>query len=45
MQLSIEPAYLIEAVLLSISAALLAGIYPSYLMSRSLPALALTEEE
>jgi putative ABC transport system permease protein len=45
MQLAIEPRYLVQAVLLSVSAALLAGVYPSLLMSRSLPALALTQEE
>jgi putative ABC transport system permease protein len=45
MQLAIEPMYLVQAVLLSVSAALLAGVYPSLLMSRSLPALALTQEE
>jgi putative ABC transport system permease protein len=45
MQLAIEPGYLFQAVLLSVSAAILAGVYPSLLMSRSLPALALTQEE
>ncbi|HBG06485.1 MAG: ABC transporter permease [Geobacteraceae bacterium GWC2_58_44] len=45
MQLSIEPAYLVQAVVLSLSAALLAGIYPSVMIARSSPALALKEEE
>ena len=44
MQLSIEPAYLVQALLLSLSAALLAGVYPSLLMARSSTALALKEE-
>jgi len=45
MQLSIEPAYLIQAVALSLAAALLAGIYPSLSIARTPPALALKEEE
>jgi putative ABC transport system permease protein len=45
MQLSIEPAYLVQAVLLSVAAAILAGIYPSVMIARSSPALALKEEE
>ena len=45
MQLSIEPAYLVQAVLLSIAAALLAGIYPSIKIAGTSPALALKEEE
>lgn len=45
MQFSIDPAYLIQAVLLSITAAILAGIYPSVTIARSSPALALKEEE
>jgi len=45
MQFSIDPAYLVEALVLSVSAAVLAGIYPSLLIARSSPAAALQEEE
>ena len=45
MQLAIDPAYLVQAVVLSVSAALLAGIYPSIRIARTSPALALKEEE
>ena len=45
MQFSIEPAYLVQAVVLSVSAATLAGIYPSLMIARSSPAVALKEEE
>jgi putative ABC transport system permease protein len=45
MQLSIEPAYLVEAVLLSLSAAVLAAVYPSIKMARSSTAMALKEED
>jgi len=45
MQLAIEPAYLVQAVLLSVVAAILAGIYPSVMIARSSTALALKEEE
>uniref|UniRef100_C6E882 ABC transporter permease n=1 Tax=Geobacter sp. (strain M21) TaxID=443144 RepID=C6E882_GEOSM len=45
MQLSIEPAYLLQALLLSVGAALLAGIYPSLRIARTSPALALKEED
>lgn len=45
MQLSIDPAYLLQALLLSVSAALLAGIYPSLRIARTSPALALKEED
>jgi putative ABC transport system permease protein len=45
MQLAIEPAYLVQAVLLSLAAAILAGIYPSIAIARSSPALALKEED
>ncbi|WP_026841917.1 ABC transporter permease [Citrifermentans bremense] len=45
MQLSIDPAYLLQAMLLSVSAALLAGIYPSLRIARTSPALALKEED
>jgi putative ABC transport system permease protein len=45
MQFSIDPAYLVQALLLSLCAALLAGIYPALSIARSSPALALKEEE
>ena len=45
MQLAIEPAYLVQAVILSLSAALLAGIYPSIMIARSSTAQALKEEQ
>jgi putative ABC transport system permease protein len=45
MQLAIEPLYLLQAVGLSLAAALLAGIYPSILIARSSPAVALKEED
>jgi len=45
MQFSIEPAYLVQAVVLSVSAATLAGLYPSLMIARSSPAVALKEEE
>lgn len=45
MQLSIEPAYLVQAVLLSLAAALLAGVYPSIKIAAASPAAALKEEE
>lgn len=45
MQLSIEPAYLLQALALSVAAALLAGIYPSLRIARTSPALALKEED
>lgn len=44
MQISIEPMILLQALLLAIFAALLAGLYPAWRMSRTLPALALREE-
>ena len=44
MDLQIVPSVLIEAVVLSIVAALLAGIYPAIKMARSTPAEALREE-
>jgi putative ABC transport system permease protein len=44
MQFELVPSIMIEAVLLSLVAALLAGIYPGYKMSKSSPALALREE-
>jgi len=45
MQFSVAPAYLLQAVLLSVVAALLAGVYPSIAMARTSPADALKEEE
>lgn len=45
MEFSLDPALLLQAMVLAISAALLAGIYPSFAMSRTSPALALKEEE
>lgn len=45
MQLFLDPAYGVQAVVLSLVAALLAGIYPSIMIARSSPALALKEEE
>jgi putative ABC transport system permease protein len=41
----LSPELLIQAVLLSLTAALLGGIYPSYRIARQQPALALKEEE
>lgn len=45
MQVAVSPRDLLEALLLSVSAALLAGIYPSLRIARTSPALALKEEE
>jgi len=45
MQVSIEPVYLLQAVVLSVAAALLAGIYPSIKIAGTSPAVALKEEE
>ena len=44
MQFELIPSIMLEALILSLVAALLAGIYPGYKMSRSSPALALREE-
>ena len=44
LQLEILPSVLIQAVLLAIIAALLAGLYPAFRMSRTSPAAALREE-
>ncbi|MBS1517860.1 MAG: FtsX-like permease family protein [Bacteroidetes bacterium] len=44
MQFQVLPSILIEAMILSIFAALLAGIYPGYKMSKTSPANALREE-
>ncbi|MBU5613801.1 ABC transporter permease [Geomonas azotofigens] len=45
MQLAIAPSQLVEALVLSVSAAFLAGIYPSLRIARTSPALALKEED
>ena len=45
MQLFLDPAYGVQAVVLSLAAAILAGIYPSIMIARTSPALALKEEE
>ncbi|MBT8398482.1 MAG: FtsX-like permease family protein [Gemmatimonadetes bacterium] len=44
LQLEVGPDILIQAVLLAVVGALLAGIFPSWRMSRTSPALALREE-
>ena len=44
LELEIIPGLLVQAVLLSVLAALLAGMYPAFRMSRTSPALALREE-
>lgn len=44
LQLELGPEILIQAVLLALIGALLAGLYPSWRMSRTPPALALREE-
>lgn len=44
MQFEVMPSILIEALVLSIAAALLAGIYPGYKMSKTSPSNALKEE-
>ena len=43
-QLEVGPDILIQAVLLALVGAILAGIFPSWRMSRTSPALALREE-
>ena len=45
MELAIDPALLLQAVLLSLAAALLAGVYPALAIAGTSPALALKEEE
>ena len=44
LELEIVPGLLVQAVLLAVLAALLAGVYPAFKMSRTSPALALREE-
>jgi putative ABC transport system permease protein len=44
MQFDIIPSIMLEALVISVGAALLAGLYPGYIMSKSSPALALREE-
>lgn len=44
LRLEIAPDLLLQTVLLALAAALLAGLYPAWKMSRSSPALALREE-
>jgi putative ABC transport system permease protein len=44
MQLSVHPMVLVEAVGLSLGAALLAGLVPAFRMSRTPPSAALREE-
>ena len=43
-RMEVAPDVLLEALLLALAAALLAGIYPAYRMARTSPALALREE-
>jgi putative ABC transport system permease protein len=44
LQLQWDPALFIQAMLIAVVAALLAGIYPAWRMGRTSPALALREE-
>jgi len=44
MQIAIDPFILLQAVGLAVAAALAAGVYPAWRMSRTTPALALREE-
>ncbi|MEE8522349.1 MAG: FtsX-like permease family protein [Thermoanaerobaculia bacterium] len=44
LRMDLTPGILAQAILLALAAALLAGLYPAYRMSRSSPALALREE-
>jgi putative ABC transport system permease protein len=44
LQLTVPSDVLIQALLLAIGAALLAGLYPAWTMARSHPALALRDE-
>ncbi len=43
-RMEVDPVILLEAVLLALAAALLAGLYPAWKMARTSPALALREE-
>ncbi len=43
-RMELSPRVLLEALLLALAAALLAGLYPAYKMARTSPALALREE-
>jgi len=45
MELSLEPAILVQAMVLACFAALIAGIWPAFAIARTSPALALREEE
>ena len=42
--MELAPGVLLQALLLALAAALLAGLYPAYKMARTSPALALREE-
>ena len=42
--MELAPQVLLQALLLALAAALLAGLYPAYKMARTSPALALREE-
>jgi len=44
LDMEIDPGILVQAVVLALLAALVAGVYPSYRMSRTRPAVALREE-
>lgn len=44
LRMEVTPGMLLQALVLALVAALLAGVYPSYRMSKSSPALALREE-
>ena len=44
LQVDVAPEILLQAILLALLAALLAGVYPAWKMARANPALALREE-
>jgi putative ABC transport system permease protein len=44
LQMQVDPSILVQAVLLALLAALLAGMYPAFRMARTSPAVALREE-
>lgn len=44
LQMTVPPEVLVQAVLLALAAALVAGLYPAWVMARTPPALALREE-